>query len=75
MQQQRNYGIDLLRMFSMLLVVILHTEGHGGVLEAAQGHSVYWALPAGSICLLCGELLCTDFRLCGSGKPLAPPPI
>lgn len=43
MQQQRNYGIDLLRMFSMLLVVILHTEGHGGVLEAAQGHSVYWA--------------------------------
>lgn len=43
MQQQRNYGIDLLRMVSMLLVVILHVEGHGGVLESAQGHNVYWA--------------------------------
>lgn len=43
MPQKRNYGIDLLRMVSMLLVVILHTEGHGGVLEAAQNHAVYWA--------------------------------
>lgn len=43
MPQKRNYGIDLLRMFSMLLVVILHTEGHGGVLENAQNHAVYWA--------------------------------
>lgn len=43
MPQKRNDGIDLLRMVSMLLVVVLHVEGHGGVLEAAQGHGVYWA--------------------------------
>lgn len=43
MPQKRNDGIDLLRMVSMLLVVVLHIEGHGGVLEAAQGHNVYWA--------------------------------
>lgn len=41
--KDRNYGIDLLRMVSMMLVVVLHVEGHGGVLEAAQGHAVYWA--------------------------------
>ena len=43
MPQKRNYGIDLLRIVSMLLVVVLHTEGHGGILEAAQYHTVYWA--------------------------------
>lgn len=43
MPQKRNDGIDLLRMVSMLLVVVLHVEGHGGILEAAQGHQVYWA--------------------------------
>lgn len=43
MQKNRNYGIDLLRMVSMMLVVVLHVEGHGGVLEAAQGHAAYWA--------------------------------
>ena len=33
----RNYGIDLLRMVSMIMVVTLHILGHGGVL----GSSVY----------------------------------
>ena len=31
----RNYGIDLLRLVSMLMVVTLHTLGHGGVLNMA----------------------------------------
>lgn len=31
---KRNYGIDLLRMVLMLMVVILHLLGHGGVLKA-----------------------------------------
>lgn len=26
----RNYGIDMLRLVSMLFVVILHVLGHGG---------------------------------------------
>jgi len=29
----RNYGIDLLRVLSMLFVVILHFLGHGGILQ------------------------------------------
>lgn len=33
-QKERNYGIDVLRILSMLMVVILHVLGHGGVLSA-----------------------------------------
>ena len=32
---ERNYGIDLLKIVSMFMVVILHILGHGGVLEHA----------------------------------------
>lgn len=32
-ENQRNYGIDLLRIVSMLFVILLHCLGHGGVLE------------------------------------------
>ena len=31
--KERNLGIDLLRMISMFLIVILHIQGHGGILE------------------------------------------
>ena len=31
---KRNYGIDLLRVVSMMMVCILHVLNHGGVLEA-----------------------------------------
>lgn len=37
----RNYGIDLLRILSMLGVVILHTTGHGGILGIAQSPSTF----------------------------------
>jgi len=40
----RNYGIDLLRMVSMFLVIILHMMGNGGILAAAApGGAHYWA--------------------------------
>ena len=39
----RNYGIDLLRMGSMLLVTLLHILGNDGVLAAAaEGSAGYW---------------------------------
>lgn len=34
MNIERNYGIDLLRIVSMLFIVVLHTLTHGGVVEA-----------------------------------------
>ena len=30
----RNYGIDLLRIVSMFMVVLLHTLGQGGILKS-----------------------------------------
>ncbi len=35
-QNNRNYGIDLLRCLSMIMVVILHLLGHGGVLGGSN---------------------------------------
>lgn len=35
MSSERNYGIDLLKIVSMFMVVVLHVLGHGGVLEHA----------------------------------------
>ena len=41
--KERNYGIDLLRMFSMLMIVALHVLGQGGILDAAAPGSLnYW---------------------------------
>ena len=39
---KRNYGVDLLRIVSMFYIVILHTLGHGGVLETAEIGSIQY---------------------------------
>ena len=36
---ERNYGIDALRLLSMLFVVILHVIGNGGILDMTSGLS------------------------------------
>lgn len=42
---KRNNGIDLLRILSMFMVVMLHILGQGGLLAAAEENSVkYWIL-------------------------------
>ena len=43
-QNQRNYGIDCLRIVSMLMVLSLHMAGHGGILAAASPNSVNYQL-------------------------------
>lgn len=42
MKEQRNYGIDLLRIIAMFMVLILHILGRGGVLESARVLSVQY---------------------------------
>ena len=46
--RERNYGIDLLRLISMLMVVTLHVLGQGGVLRNVRGTTfkgeAFWAL-------------------------------
>lgn len=42
MKEQRNHGIDLLRIIAMFMVLILHILGRGGVLESAKVLSVQY---------------------------------
>lgn len=48
-KSERNYGIDLLRIISMLAIVLLHVLGHGGVLDTlgnrfGTDYAVAWIL-------------------------------
>lgn len=50
---RRNYGIDLLRIVSMFLIVILHVLGQGGILQQAQtdgSYAVSWFMEIGAYC-------------------------
>ncbi len=43
-QTGRNYGIDALRILSMLMVVTLHVLGHGGILDSTKAYSVNYEI-------------------------------
>ncbi len=51
---ERNYGIDILKILSMYMVLILHLLGHGGILDSAAKGSTYeyaaWFLEALCFC-------------------------
>ena len=51
---QRNYGIDLLRIVSMIMIVTLHVLGKGGVLKntvpLSYRYEVAWFLETASYC-------------------------
>lgn len=40
---ERNYGIEWLRIISMLMVVLIHINGSGGVIENSSG-TRFWLL-------------------------------
>lgn len=42
--RERNWGIDLLRIVSMLMVVVLHVLGQGGVLKSSEPLSTSWSI-------------------------------
>lgn len=50
----RNYGIDLLRIFSMLMVVVLHVLGQGGILYnttiLSYRYEIAWLLETACFC-------------------------
>ena len=47
-KKERNYGVDLLRLISMLMVVVLHVLGQGGILSNSIALTLkgetFWAL-------------------------------
>lgn len=44
---ERNYGLDFLKAISMLMVVFLHTLGHGGILNSCIPLSVNYEIAWG----------------------------
>lgn len=65
MRQERNYGIDLLRLVLTYMVCILHTLGQGGVLNACSFNSreykVYFLLETLSYCAVDGFALISGY--------------
>lgn len=51
---ERNYGIDLLRMIAMFMVVILHVLGQGGILNTVSSlslnYEIAWFLEISAYC-------------------------
>ncbi len=54
LKNERNYGVDLLRIVSMAMIAMLHVLGHGGVLGASVNHvvgySFAWLLELAAYC-------------------------
>lgn len=54
LENNRNYGIDILRSVAMLMVVLLHVVGQGGILDASVGISgkneVLWLIQTLAYC-------------------------
>lgn len=74
-RQSRNYSLDLLRIISMFMIVCLHSNSHGGLMEIPEtGFDAYrifsWCIQAMSVVsvdvfvLISGYFLCQQsFRL------------
>lgn len=61
----RNYGIDLLRIVSMMMVATLHVLGHGGLLRTVEPGSFHyaamWALELAAYCAVNSYALISGF--------------
>lgn len=49
---KRNYSIDLLRIISMIMIVVLHMNSHGGVLQNSTGYQSYIVQIVEAFCLV-----------------------
>ena len=72
--QKRNYGIDLLRVVSMIMVVILHILSQGGILkilpELSAKYSLMWFLEIASYCAVNCYALISGYT--GYGRKFKP---
>lgn len=65
MYNERNYGIDLLRLVLMFMVCMLHILGQGGVLSASHRGSIeygaFWFLEVCSYCAVDGFAIISGY--------------
>lgn len=51
---ERNYGIDLLRIISMIMITTHHVMLHGGIIEKANPfslqYSIVWFIEVAGLC-------------------------
>lgn len=72
---ERNHGIELLRIFAMLLAAVLHILKKGGVITASEGnlaaYSTVWLLEAAAYCAVnCYALISGYVGYSDKPKPL-----
>lgn len=72
---ERNHGIELLRIFAMLLAAVLHVLKKGGVITASEGnlaaYSTVWLLEAAAYCAVnCYALISGYVGYSDRPKPL-----
>lgn len=72
---ERNHGIELLRIFAMLLAAVLHIFKKGGVITASEGnlaaYSTVWLLEAAAYCAVnCYALISGYVGYSDRPKPL-----
>ncbi len=73
-RQGRILGLDLLRIFSMMMVIVLHILGQGGILNAAPIGSAVWYAAWGMECFCYCAVNCYGLLtgyLAGSRRPYA----
>ena len=62
---ERNYGIDFLRLILMFMVCMLHTLGQGGVLSACSSgdinHKIFWFIEILSYCAVDGFAIISGY--------------
>lgn len=72
---KRNYGIDLLRMVSMFMVVVLHVLGQGGILAAVEklsfGYWLVWTLETACYCAVNCFALISGYTMSASGPKVS----
>lgn len=65
MRNERNYGIDLLRLVLMYMVCILHTLGQGGILGACEkgtaAYNAFWFIEILSYCAVDGFAIISGY--------------
>ena len=70
MKDERNYGVDALRILAMLMVVVTHILGIGGILDACEPlssqYGVAWFLEAACYCTVNCYALISGYAGIGS---------
>ena len=65
MKNERNYGIDLLRLVLMYMVCMLHTLGQGGILSACESgtteYKVFWFMEILAYCAVDGFAIISGY--------------